>query len=795
MEKDTILQLLGFTVNRGADDPNRETLLYYNSPDGTIRWLWPADSRKPLFLKFYHQAGWRARMFARVVRTIFGLGIQQYLFNRIRVTRTSNRFTSPHWAAFTGTPGPNRKMIVYELRENNSWFHKIPIGENAAHGLRNEAAALQRLRSMNDRNFFIPHSEKGEANTLCVSDISKGGESANQFTAAHALMLKQLRDHTLSYAFLNSLPVWEDTCKKLRQLERHPDSRIPPALLRKLGYIIQSFPTGYVIETALAHGDFTPWNMYQHAAGSLSVFDWELSRPAMPFGFDAFHFIIQRGILTQRKSWKELEQEIRLTLFSDHGLLSNYTPARQQHYLALYLIINTVYYLHLYAQQPAWHRQVYWLLETWSFALSSIASSSLSHRQLVLMDLADQLHTKRYAALKYGQHLPEDLPHESDLDLCMPKSVYKELSGFFDRHPLVSYRSQSTQSFMVNDMLIFNDGGVLSVDCIWKLKRKQLQMMPLQPVLESAWMTRFGIKVASPSETARFVGLFYALNQADIPAHYRDLQTSLLLNTSLDRKLRLYYRNHIDCHSISSEVKHQPDNSGIARLINYATYGSDVIRRLWSRPAPVITFSGVDGAGKSTVIENLRTRIEKQLRKPVVVLRHRPSLFPILSAFTKGKVAAERAAAQSLPRQGKNSSILSSVMRFGYYYLDYLIGQWYVWLRYSVRGRVVLYDRYYFDFIHDSRRSNIDLPSGMIRWFYALIRKPDLNVFLFAAPEIIRARKQELDVPTIQHLTEQYRTFFHQLGKQHRDKYVTLENTDLTTTINAIMNRVTRLAA
>ncbi|MFN8334337.1 MAG: phosphotransferase [Cyclobacteriaceae bacterium] len=795
MEKEPILQLLGFTVNNGAAGPDRETLLYYNGPDGTIRWLWPAHSRKPLFLKFYHQAGWRSRMFSFAVRTIFWLGIQQHIFNRVTVIRKSERFTGTQWAAFTGTPGPNRKMVVYQARKNDSWFHKIPVGENASPVLRNEAAALQRLQTMNERNFFVPLVEKGESNTLCVSDISKGGESASEFSSAHALMLKQLRDHTLSYSFLKSLPVWEDTCKRLRQLERNSDSRIPPALLRKLGMMIQNFPAEYVVETSLAHGDFTPWNMYQHAEGSLSVFDWELSRPSMPFGFDAFHFIIQNGILTQRSSWKELEQEISVKLFNSNGLFGNYSPAQQRNYLTLYLIINTVYYLNIYAQQPEWHRQVYWLLETWSLALSSIASSSFSHRMLMLMDLADHLHGKTYAALKYGNHFPEELPEGSDLDLCMPKPVYSRLHAFFNRHPLISYRNQTVQSFMVNDMLVFNDGSTLSADCIWKLKRKNLVMMPLQPVFETARTTRFGITVASPAETARFVGLFYALNQTEIPARYRDLQTTLPLNTSLDRKLRLYYRNQIASHSISNEIKNLPDNSGIRKLVNIIAYGADVIRRLRNRTAPVVTFSGVDGAGKSTVIENLRTRIEKQLRKPVVVLRHRPSLFPILSAYTKGKVAAERAAAESLPRQGKNTSLLSSLVRFGYYYLDYLIGQWYVWFRYSVRGHVVLYDRYYFDFIHDSRRSNIDLPSGMIRWLYALIRKPDINFFLFASPEIIRARKQELDVPTIQQLTEQYRTFFQQLGKHDADKYVTVENTDLAMTMKIIMGRVTRLAA
>jgi thymidylate kinase len=794
METETILQQLGYTAfNKIGDQPD-ETLLYYRGPDGTIRWLWPAGSTEPYFLKFYHQGGWRAKVFVKLVQVIFLLRLQRVVFNRIQVTRQARKFTSGQWAAFTGTPGPNRKLLVYEYLAGSALFNKIPLGENAGSLLRNEAAALQRLSSMT-RTFSVPTIEKKDQTVLRISDIGALGKSISQFDSAHVSVLRELHEQTRAYTFLHALPVWEDTCQRLQQLERGTDSRIPPALLRKIRLMVHTFATDYVVETSLAHGDFTPWNMYKQKDGSLAVFDWELSRPSMPFGFDAFHYIIQNGILTQRNSWKEIEREISRALFQERCLLGNYTAAQQRTYLTLYLIINTVYYLTVYTQQPIWHRQVNWLLETWSMALSKVAAPSMSHRKLMLMDLADRLYSKRYAAMKYGRQFPENLPEESDLDLCMPHSVYKEVRMFLDRHPLISHRKRTVQSFMTNELLVFLDGSMLSLDCIWKFKRKQFTMMRPDPILTSSFMNPFGVRVASQCETARFVGLFYALNGSHVPVRYEYLQTSLPITTALDRNLRLYYRKQITSDAIINGIKNQRQNSGIRSLINYMFYGLDVISRLLSRSAPVITFSGVDGAGKSTIIENIRIRIEKQLRKPVVVLRHRPSLFPILSAFTKGKAAAERAAAESLPRQGMNTSFISSLIRFGYYYLDYLIGQWFIWFRYSLRGHVVLYDRYYFDFIHDSRRSNIDLPSRFIRSLYALIRKPDLNFFLFAAPDIIRTRKQELDVDTIRELTEQYRTFFQRLGKQRQDQYVTIENTDLTVTTNIIMKRVMRIAA
>jgi thymidylate kinase len=240
-----------------------------------------------------------------------------------------------------------------------------------------------------------------------------------------------------------------------------------------------------------------------------------------------------------------------------------------------------------------------------------------------------------------------------------------------------------------------------------------------------------------------------------------------------------------------SYLKKQSSNSLFNAVINSFNYFFDTLKNIKSNTGFIITFSGVDGAGKTTVIENIAFRIEKQFRKPVVVLRHRPSILPILSAWSKGKEKAHLDTISNLPRQGKNKSFLSSLFRFSYYYLDYLIGQFVIYFKYIFRGYVVIYDRYYFDFINDSKRSNIVLPKSFTTIGYRFLLKPKFNFFLFADTKTILKRKQELNESTINELTKDYNFLFQNLQLTTNSiVYKSINNEDLETTLTNIINTI-----
>lgn len=200
----------------------------------------------------------------------------------------------------------------------------------------------------------------------------------------------------------------------------------------------------------------------------------------------------------------------------------------------------------------------------------------------------------------------------------------------------------------------------------------------------------------------------------------------------------------------------------------------------------IITFSGVDGAGKTTILREFTEILENKYNKNVKELRHRPSVLPILSAVKYGKKEAENKTQKVLPRTGNNKSALSSFVRFFYYLIDYVFGQILIYFKYTRKDVIVIYDRYYFDFINDARRTNITLNKNFIKFFYKFVFKPELNIFLYAPAEIILKRKQEMDEKSINKLSEDYLNLFSNLSKNNKQVYLSIENIDKSNTINKI---------
>jgi thymidylate kinase len=205
----------------------------------------------------------------------------------------------------------------------------------------------------------------------------------------------------------------------------------------------------------------------------------------------------------------------------------------------------------------------------------------------------------------------------------------------------------------------------------------------------------------------------------------------------------------------------------------------------------VITFSGVDGAGKSSVIQIIKTELES-MGYDVIELRSRPQILPILSSFKYGKINAEESATNTMPRTGSNDSLISSLFRFMYYFSDYIFGQFYLSYKYQKDSTIIIYDRYYFDYIIDPKRANIVLSETLIKFLYKLIFKPDLNIFLFAPANHILRRKNELDEETINNLTLKYKNLFNELNKNNVEDYIAVENISLEYCTSDIINLVNK---
>ena len=431
------------------------------------------------------------------------------------------------------------------------------------------------------------------------------------------------------------------------------------------------------------------------------------------------------------------------------------------------------YHLDLYSRQESWHEQIQWLFNTWNDALSDMLCRSESQRALVIGDVFDFLQNQKYATVKFPNIQPSALSDYADIDLLTDNKTAQNLLTHLSDHSLVARIKVQSQSCMMSIMVALHDGQLLALDLIWQLKRKNLEFMDVASGIEGAIVNDFGIKCLNRIDTQDYLRHFYGLNGSPIPDKYLSFFEDIS-----DAQL--------DTFELKKQVKNSEANTGLSGWVKRWKYLLDVMRKLFNEKGIIITFSGVDGAGKSTIIAHTKTIIEKKLRKKVVVIRHRPSLLPILSAITLGKAKAEQKAANTLPRQGNNKSAISSLLRFGYYYMDYLVGQFYVYARHVLRGEVVLYDRYYFDFINDGLRSNIRLPRWLTKAGYKLLLQPQLNFFLYADVKTILSRKKELNETAINELTRDYLYLFSELEAQCEGRYFPLENLQLENSLQFI---------
>jgi thymidylate kinase len=547
------------------------------------------------------------------------------------------------------------------------------------------------------------------------------------------------------------------------------------------------------VETSFSHGDFTSWNIYK-SHKKAGVYDWELATDKHPIGFDAFHFLFQQHILINRSPWLTIREDIYDRIQEKNiQKWSKNNEISINKYLSLYLLTNTTHYLGIYSKQEKWHEQIHWLIETWNQGLSDILKMTKTNRELLILDLFDFLKTKQYGALKFPEISPEKLSEFSDIDLCILKSDYNSIIHFIENHPLISDYTTSSKSYMSSLNIQLIDGGNLSLDLIWNFKRTKWVFLNADELLKRCHPNQYGVKIPSNEKLARYIGLFYGLNGAAVPEKYAHFQ-EYLTHSPIDLEIKRHFigeKNAIE--KLYQIIKTRKENKGFHKFWNLAQYAFDTAKQMMKNKGIILTFSGVDGAGKSTIIEHVKGILEKKFRKRVVVIRHRPSILPILSAITKGKEQAEKDAASTLPRQGTNQSKLSSFVRFMYYYVDYLFGQIYINFKYKFRGYVVLYDRYYYDFILDSKRSNILINPSIVRFGYKFVFTPDLNFFLYADPEVILKRKQELSAETIVELTKQYKQLFSGYENRKLNKnYHCINNVDLQETLDYITLEINR---
>ena len=184
-----------------------------------------------------------------------------------------------------------------------------------------------------------------------------------------------------------------------------------------------------------------------------------------------------------------------------------------------------------------------------------------------------------------------------------------------------------------------------------------------------------------------------------------------------------------------------------------------------SKFGQLIVFSGPDGAGKSSLIEDINNLfyelgINKNKIPHHFMTKKTPSIHKLF--FMPKKYSKQD---YTKPYQASPSGFFSSFFRVTYYFFAFIIDFSFS-IKKELRGNhIIFFDRYFTDLIVDPTRMKISIKKQYVRFLFKRILFPNYIFFILADPKKILLRKPELTYEKLNKLNYEYRILNNSLKK------------------------------
>ena len=188
----------------------------------------------------------------------------------------------------------------------------------------------------------------------------------------------------------------------------------------------------------------------------------------------------------------------------------------------------------------------------------------------------------------------------------------------------------------------------------------------------------------------------------------------------------------------------------------------------------VISFMGVDGSGKSTLIELLRKKLKNKFKK-IKYVHLRPYL-----------ILLDKSTVQANPHKTKKTwPILLNFIRILYWLIIYRL---FFYLFANKPRQLIIFDRYVDDLMIDPIRYKFNLPNRITKFILNFFPNPSLWIVLNAPIKVLEKRKKEL--PT-KELKKQIRIYLN-FAKQRKNSIVVNTNNSVQSCLSLIIKKINR---